>query len=195
MADSHGEADTIRQAIDLFAREGCYRWIHLGDICDTDQPATVRACLAFLDTPQAEAVCGNNDNTLRLNQGDRLAPALQSKLAALPLTLEIDNVILAHSLPFAAHLGVSCTRGIMDRDRALAFFRQHPGCHLMRGHAHRPERIRRVGDRIRYDVPVPGQVLRLEGRRPSILTCGALTDGWVMIWDRPGAKVQYLRLA
>lgn len=194
MADSHGEAGLIRRAIKMLARRQCRGWIHLGDICDADRPETARACMDLLATPQARILCGNNENGLRLNQGERLAADLRSRLALLPLTLKIDNVILAHSRPFADRLGASCTLGTMDRDAARTFFRRYPGCHLIRGHGHQPESIQWGGSRRHDAPPASGGVYRLEAGRPRILTCGALIEGWLMIWDRVAAEVQYLRL-
>ena len=194
MADSHGEVDAIGRAIDLFQAQACVRWIHLGDICDTARPDTARACLDLLATPRASVLCGNNENALRLNIRGRPDDGLRARLAALPLTLTIANVMLAHALPYADRLGASCTLGAMDPHRARAFFDRYPGCHLIRGHDHQPECIQWVNARLVSELPVPGQTYRLEARRPSILTTGALTAGWVLVWDRSTASVQYLHL-
>ena len=195
MADSHGEAGRIQQAIDLFTRQGCTRWIHLGDMVDSALPGTARPCLDLLLPPQAIALCGNNENTLRLNLRGRPDDGLGARLAALPVTLTIASVILAHSLPFVDQLGTSCTRIDMDGRRAQTFFNLYPGCHLMRGHGHQPESIRREDARLVMESPAPGQTYKLEARCPRILTCGALALGWVMIWDRRAEEIQYLRMA
>ena len=195
MADSHGEVGAIRRAIDLFAKQGCAHWIHLGDICDTTRPGTARACLDLLTSPRASVLCGNNENTLRLNLKGRPDDGLGARLAALPLTLTIANVIMAHALPYTDRLGAGCTLGAMDPGRARTFFDRYPGCHLMRGHDHQPECIQWVNARLVRETPASGQTYPLEARRPRILTIGALTAGWVMVWDRSRASVQYLRLA
>ncbi len=194
MADSHGETAAIRRAISLFTHRHCSRWIHLGDICDADRPDTARACLDLLAGPRAQALCGNNENSLRLNQGRRLDPDLHARLSMLPLILRVGNVILAHSRPFAERLGRSCTLGCMDPGQARAFLDRYPGRHLIRGHGHRPESSLWMDDHWHCDRPVAGQCLRLDARHPRILTCGALTDGWVMIWDRSAATVQFLQM-
>jgi predicted phosphodiesterase len=194
MADSHGRLDPLRRAVDLFIRYGCNRWIHLGDLCDVDHPETAQACLDMVAGPQARVLCGNNETSLRLNQGERLASGLRLRLAALPFTLQIGNAVLAHSLPFPARLGARCALGTMDRDRAREFVHRYPGSHLFRGHSHRPAHLR-LRDGCGEDVPVvAGQTVRLDDRHPSILTCGALTDGWVLIWDRPSGSVRHLNL-
>lgn len=64
---------------------------------------------------------------------------------------------------------------------------------LFRGHRHKPERIDRMGKRIRFFSISAGHIIEPAERRPCIVTCGALTLGFVMIWypDPPGAIISH----
>ena len=48
MADSHGQVDTIRDALAVFASAGCGSIYHLGDACDSNLPETANTCMRLL---------------------------------------------------------------------------------------------------------------------------------------------------
>lgn len=184
MADSHGSEALLHRALTLFGARQCTRWIHLGDICDSTRPETACGCLRFLSAPQAAAVRGNNDHSLLQTGAARLSDGVRKALARLPLVHFEPDAVLAHSLPFTASLGMRCMLEDLDDEAARRFFQIFPDRHLFRGHGHQASRIWRVGDAIRREALVAGRRLSMAGLPPQILTCGALTQGLALIWDR-----------
>jgi predicted phosphodiesterase len=49
MADSHGQAAAIRNALAVFADAGCRLVYHLGDVCDSTRPETANACMRLFN--------------------------------------------------------------------------------------------------------------------------------------------------
>ena len=71
MADSHGQADTIRDALAVFAKAGCHPIYHLWDVCDSIHPETANACMRFLQGRQVKTIKGNNDQVIVTNHSGR----------------------------------------------------------------------------------------------------------------------------
>ena len=72
--------------------------------------------------------------------------------------------------------------GVMGKREADTFFRENSYGLLFRGHSHKPEMISAEEKEIRFSPLIPGQIVELSEHRPCIVTCGALTSGFVMIW-------------
>jgi predicted phosphodiesterase len=186
MADSHGDPGAIAAGAKFLKRRGCTALYHLGDICDSTQWKTADDCVAQVRDHGIVAVQGNNDHTLavdargRPDGGIRRATAIF--LENLPLCLEVDSAKLVHSRPFVRRLGLSAMIGVMGNREAEDFFRENPHGLLFRGHSHKPEMIFRRKKDIRFFSLTAGHTLQLAGYRPCIVTCGALTSGFVMLW-------------
>ncbi|MFZ5572778.1 MAG: metallophosphoesterase family protein [Thermodesulfobacteriota bacterium] len=187
MADSHGKVETIAGALALFRQWGCGKAVHLGDICDSFRPAESDACVRLLKAESVLSVKGNNDHALVVNRthvaGDSVSSETIDYLNNLPMQIREGRTVFAHSLPFEAVLGLSCmvrTPGAMESEW---FFREYPDGVLFRGHSHQPEMKWRRGGHIVTEPIAMGQRIGLEERRPCIVTCGALTRGWCMIFQ------------
>lgn len=195
MTDSHGRADLIEDAAARLQARGCALCVHLGDIVDTARPDTIRGCLSRVAALQIATVRGNNEHTLLFTQSAWIDPGVRAAIEGMPFCRRIGSARLVHSLPFEAGLGARCLLDDMDTDRLRRFFRSYPHTQLFRGHSHRPEIARFAAAVIeRQRLPV-GSPVALPSRRSAVITCGALADGFCLIWDRGRETVELLRLA
>ena len=187
MADSHGDPESIDKGAVFLKRQGCTTLVHLGDICDSNRFDTADACVDRVKAHGIAAVKGNNDHTLtadargRKNAGIR--PETLSFLEDLPLSLAVGGATFVHSRPFVKRLGLSAMIGTIGKRDAANFFKENPDGLLLRGHSHTPEVIYRIDNQVRFAPVTAGQTVELTGKRPCIVTCGALTSGVVMIWE------------
>ena len=195
MADSHGRADLIETAAAHLRSRGCTLCVHLGDIIDTARPDTLHACLKCVATRQVTAVRGNNEHTLLLNQSAWVDPFIREAIDGMPFCRRVGSAFLAHSLPFEADLGARCLLDDLDANRLWRFFRSYPGMQLFRGHSHQPEMVwPRQTSLCRAGMP-QGRPLPLPSGQSAVITCGALADGFCLIWDRRQETVELLCLA
>ena len=188
MADSHGQAAYLQDAIAFFDKQGCDHIYHLGDICDSAHPETADQCVQLLQQHQVLAVKGNNDHQVVVNHVDNppayISTATIEFLIELPLTREVDDMILAHSLPFIKQRGLSSMVSALGEKEAALFFRLHPHKILVRGHSHLPELVQGDKDSIVSTQLIPGEIQPITHIKPGIITCGAVDHGYVMLWDR-----------
>ena len=187
MADSHGDPETILAALDVFQGMDCRRIYHLGDVCDSTRPETVEACLEPLQKHGVITIKGNNDHTFVANHIGRkdspIAPGTLKYIQCLPLVIEYQDAIFTHSLPFADELGLSCMIGSISEPEAFRTFDAFPRHIIFRGHSHKPEILFLRGRSIESSIPAVGRKISLAGKRPCVVTCGALTRGLYMIWN------------
>jgi len=186
MADSHGQAAPIAAAIEYFGRRDCRRIFHLGDVCDSVHPETAEGCLRPLLAHGVTIVKGNNDHTLVANHADRhpvsVGASVLGTLQKLPLRVKHGKAVLAHSLPFEREFGLVNMVRSMGYVEARHFFDTHSQPILFRGHSHTPEIVWRANGRIRFEKITAGEAINLDGRMPCVITCGALTRGFCMLW-------------
>ncbi len=187
MADSHGQPQTIADALEFLGQRGCERIYHLGDICDSFLPETSGSCVGLLREADVSAVKGNNDHAIVINhEGQRETPVSDMALAYLrdlPAVVEYDGAVFTHSLPFVKQLGLSSMIGVMAEGWARRFFDQYPGGILFRGHGHTPKiRWLRNGELSLEEIDTD-RIIGLANRMPCVVTCGALTEGLCMVWD------------
>ena len=191
MADSHGKPETILAALAVLKDLNCRTIYHLGDVCDSIRPETAAACLRPLRAHHVIMIKGNNDHVIVANYLGRadapVSPQVLKCLQNMPLVETCHDAVLTHSLPFADQLGLSCMIGTMTEKAAQRCFREYPRHVIFRGHSHRPEILRPRGRRIESGSPAVGEKINLAGKLPCVVTCGALTRGWCMVWD-PAAK-------
>jgi predicted phosphodiesterase len=198
MADSHGQADRIAAAIQGLTAAGCRRLIHLGDITDTNQPETAAACTALLQAAGVTALRGNNDHTLAALAREAPRQILPERvldfLERLPYVhREGPAWWFAHSLPFEQDLGAACLVHPLDRAMLERFGLLAPSGVLFRGHSHQPERRELASGQLRCYSFTAGEIVDLTGSRPCAVTCGALSEGWSMIFDPEAGRVACLR--
>lgn len=199
MADSHGRPEVIAAGALYLSNNGCTSLFHLGDICDSTLWKTADACVTQVKKYGIKSVKGNNDNTLAANAGGRPDGGIRrdtlSFLADLPLMRSVAGAKLVHSRPFIKRLGLSAMIGALGRREAVAFFREDPYGLLFRGHSHQPEIISRSDGEICFSPLGAGPPVELAAYRPCIVTCGALTSGWAMIWEPGGDRLACCRFS
>ncbi len=191
MADSHGQAESIANALTLFEEYNCEAIYHLGDICDSAHPETADHCVSLLHQNNIFGIKGNNDHQVVVNHEDRqntpLASTTIEYLKQLPLTRELGYSIMAHSLPFVKERGLSSMIGVLGQSEVALFFQTYPHKILFRGHSHCPEILRQHKQSVKIGKILAGETIQLADIQPCIITCGALDQGFMMIWE-PGKQ-------
>ena len=200
MADSHGEPDKIVAALALLSEKGCDGLYHLGDICDSAHPGTAEACVRPLLESGVWAIRGNNDHQIEVNNRSRggnpghrddLIPRdVLEFIKELPLVRSCQHALFTHSLPFARELGLSSMVGTMGKVELNWFFNTHPRGLLFRGHSHDPELLFKQDHRIITRALQPGRTYNMTNRLPAVVTCGALTGRFCMIWMPEKATIE-----
>ena len=187
MADSHGNPEIIRTALDAIKGMNCRRIYHLGDVCDSNRPETAEACLEPLQAQLVITIKGNNDHAIVANHIGRRDATLSSDILKyiqnLPLMQSYKHAVFTHSLPFADTMGLACMIGTMSEKEALRSFMAFPHHVIFRGHSHMPEIMRRRRRRVESHTPAVGVKIKLAEKMPCVVTCGALTRGLYMIWN------------
>ena len=186
MADSHGQAHKIVGALEFMHHRGCDSLYHLGDICDSGHPETVEACVRPLQQCGVLAIKGNNDHQIDVNHRDQRNPQIPHDIIEfirqLPLVRNFPSAVLTHSLPFAQELGLSSMIGVMGEVELNRFFSTDPQGILFRGHSHDPEIVYIHGHQVISRTLQPGRQYKIKDRLPCVVTCGALTGRFCMIW-------------
>ena len=187
MADSHGQLENIANALALFEDHDCDAIYHLGDICDSAHPETADHCVSLLRQNNIFGIKGNNDHQVVVNhegrQNTHPASTTIEYLKQLPLTRELGDTLMAHSLPFVKERGLSSMIGVLGQSEAALFFRTCPHKILFRGHSHCPEILRQQKQTVETSRILPDKTIQLADIKPCIITCGALDQGFMMIWD------------
>ena len=187
MADSHGQPDTIRDALAVFAARDCVSIYHLGDICDSTRPETAEACLRLLLERRVLSIRGNNDQAILTNhtgrEGSPVSPQSLRALNNLELVRYYREAILIHSLPFVQELGLSSMIGAMGPMEIRRFCDQFPGKILFRGHSHNPEIAWLNRQQVKIRPLAVSSKLNLSTKIPCVVTCGALTRGLCLLWN------------
>jgi predicted phosphodiesterase len=198
VADSHGQAEPLANGLAFLRKKGCGTLYHLGDICDSLHPETADTCVGLLLEFGVTCVKGNNDHAVVVSHEGRKSASVHADtvdyLRGLPLVIEQQSSLLAHSLPFERELGLACMVGAMNRRYALQYFRQFNDRILFRGHSHTPEVIQQ--DRHGGLVPeaiFPGQTIEIKKRTAGIVTCGALDHGLCLLWSPEDGRITSLK--
>lgn len=198
MADSHGDADSIYAARRLFREQGCCRIYHLGDICDSLRPETADACIQALLSEMIVAIRGNNDHSLLMNQKGRTDSCISEQsrlfLENLPLKASFGSADMVHSLPLTEELGFASLIGSMGSADGSRLFRTLKQPVLFRGHSHSPEVAWRQNGQTVTRKMQPAERLDLGALMPCIVTCGALADGYCLIWEPSQRTITCLTL-
>ena len=130
---------------------------------------------------------GNNDQTIVANHSGRERSPVSAEvleyLKDLPLVIHYQKAIFAHSLPFVREMGLSSMIGDMGCREIHRSFREFPDHVIFRGHSHSPEIAWLQGQQIASQALAAGEKLNLAEKFPCVVTCGALTRGFVMVWD------------
>jgi predicted phosphodiesterase len=197
MADSHGQTATLVSALKLLEDNDCRRIYHLGDVCDSAHPESVAACLPPLKAHGVITIKGNNEQAIVANLGGRDTPALPRAvlkwLQNLALVESYRNALFTHSMPFVRELGLACMIGDMGASDTYRFFSEFPQQILFRGHSHAPLMAWAAGREIKSQSLRVGSKFDLTGKIPCVVTCGALTRGYCMLWNPAENTIESLR--
>jgi predicted phosphodiesterase len=187
VVDSHGPAQIITRALVFLKEQGCEAVYHLGDICDSAHPETADHCVSLLSQNNIFGIKGNNDHQVVVNhegrQSTHPASTTIDYLKNLPLVIELGNTVMAHSLPFVKERGLSSMVGVLGHNEARLFFRTYPHTVLFRGHGHYPEILRQQKHTLVTTKILPGKTVQVADKKPCIVTCGALDQGFLMTWS------------
>ncbi len=187
MADSHGQPENIANALAFFKERDCEAVYHLGDICDSSHPETADQCVYLLRENKVLGIKGNNDHQVVVNhegrQNTNPASATIQYLKTLPMVIERGNIVMAHSLPFVKERGLSSMVGVLGHNEARLFFQTYPHKVLLRGHSHYPEILWQPNHTLLTSKILPGNTIQVADTKPCIITCGALDQGFLMIWE------------
>jgi len=133
-----------------------------------------------------KAIKGNNDHTIVVNNLNEYGRHIKQKtlnfLQSLPFILEYKTYAFTHSLPFISELGLSSMIGPMNREKVEYFFNTTNYNILFRGHAHTPGIYVLKDLKIKKIKLEPGSDYNLLESCRYVVTCGALTDGFCLIW-------------
>lgn len=199
MADSHGESQILTRAVLFFREHGCKVIYHLGDICDSTHPETADHCVSLLRQNNVFGIKGNNDHQIVVNHEGRqhahLASTTIEYLKNLPMAVEFENAVMAHSLPFIEERGLSSMVGVLGHSEAGLFFHTYPHKVLFRGHSHCPEILRQRKHTFVTREISPDKTIRLADTMPCVVTCGALDQGFLMIWEPDRRTITCHKLA
>ena len=187
ISDSHGRHQSIIEAAEVLENLHCDHIVHLGDICDTLYPETCDLCVEAMQVYDIQAVKGNNDHMLQLNQTGNQESLISAKSMAylddLAPVIEMEQAVFAHSLPFYEDMGIACITRNLGKAEITRFFSMPGRKILFRGHGHSPELIwEKDGLFYREDFSTTRKI-DLNPHLPCIVTCGALTRGLCMTWE------------
>ncbi|MBI9074315.1 MAG: metallophosphoesterase family protein [Desulfatibacillum sp.] len=198
MADSHGQPEPIRRALEKLLSLGCQHIYHLGDICDSMIPQTADECVDLLIEAGVRGVKGNNDHAVVANQWGMNTGLVRDDtlqyLKDLPKSLEWHGADFAHSMPFTKEMGLSAMVGPMSEVQIFKYFSQKSRGLFFRGHSHDPALASLVRGSLTIQSLEPGRLLLLEERLPCVITCGALTRGYITLWDPGACTIQCLSI-
>ena len=195
MADTHGDAGLIAAGAECLRGRGCGRLFHLGDICDSAHPEGAAACLQQVAHQRIAPIRGNNEHTLLLDRSPTVAPEILAAIEAMPLSRRIASALLVHSLPCTRASGARCMIEALTAGHIRSFFRHYPDQVLFRGHGHHPEIVRPRPGAWSREPMAPGRIYRVGPGKPAVITCGALIEGLVLIWDQRQRTVTSTGLA
>jgi predicted phosphodiesterase len=184
ISDVHANAYALRTALDRLTRAGVDAWLCAGDIIGYGpQP---NECVELIAEREASCVAGNHEllalGRLDLRTAGRLArettpwtrsvlrPDTVAYLAALPTTLRLPEVVLAHGCPRDA---VTYVREPDQARRELDELRRtDPSARvLVLGHTHRPWLF---ADAVGTVPAAPGRPVELPPTGPLLLNPGSV---------------------
>jgi len=189
ISDSHGHVAQLSQSIDFLIEKNCNPIIHLGDICDSVHFHTADECISIIQNNNVIAIRGNNDHTISINQNAGIKKSTIDFIQSLPLLIQSQKCVFAHSLPFVDTLGLSCMiQSLNSHFLKLCFNSLDENAILFRGHSHQPEIVVQSDmgyKHIKLNLPVEK---KLDCFLPCIVSCGTVMKGHCMMYD-PGDHI------
>lgn len=178
IADSHGKNGLLREAICMLRERGAHYLVHLGDICDSLAPDSLREAVALLQKHAVHAVKGNNEHTIIAENYEedltRVSPELMVYLRGLPASILRDDYCFTHSAPFA--WPAASRRPISEYLPRILKDGRLPYRILFRGHSHRPSVMELDGVHVKKIPAKAGTILKLNTSRQYVITVGAVEE-------------------
>lgn len=183
LTDSHGLVAQLSQAINYLKEKKCKLIIHLGDICDSAHIHTADECISIIQKHDIIAIRGNNDHALSMSGNPKINRLTLEYIQSLPLVIQSENLIFAHSLPFFNVLGLSCMiQSLNKRSLKLCFNSLAENAILFRGHSHQPEIVVQTHNGFEHmEMHLPAEI-DLNCLRPCIVTCGTVMNRQCMVY-------------
>jgi predicted phosphodiesterase len=190
MADSHGNLEATKKAIDVLMNRGCARVIHLGDFCDTNRRDSMEAIFQLFQERKVVAVKGNNDYLIELSllSGAGLEfsnpKGMYEFLKEVPMKVVMDDICFAHSFPFDYLRAFYDPIDVGSTERASILFGQMPYRILFCGHSHAPIYFSMSHSEgvLRKEIP-SGKKLLLQSSSRYIFVIGSADAGDCAVFD------------
>lgn len=195
LADIHEAVDPLGRALERVRRKSVDRMVLLGDICNTGEhlPQTIR----LLQAAGAAGVWGNHDAGLCVDSEapirDRYDPAVVEFMARLRPSLELEECLFTHGLPFWD-----------PTDPFIYYLGDEPESPTGRAtcFAASPHRVMFIGHFHRWLVATPRGRLSWHGEDPIALpyneryfvVVAAVCDGYCAVFDTDTRLLTPLRL-
>jgi predicted phosphodiesterase len=190
LADTHSNNALLKKAVQKLKSLGAVNIVHLGDICDSLNPAALDEAVQILEDNNVSAVMGNNDYIVF---ADNLTGGLKEEtvnyIKGLPYTIKSGGITFTHSSPF--EWPAATRRPISDFIHSLHPEKQRL---IFRGHSHTPSVVE-VIDRAPHKIKLPATgTVALDRDRRYIITVGAVEKNLIATFDPANLEVCFLRL-
>ncbi len=190
IADSHGNADILLQAIDALAENNICNLVHLGDFFDSVYNENLMDVMRVLQRHRILAVKGNNDYQVEkmLDNGapGKSAGMRDSCLAFLketPLLYKIGKACFSHSVPYDSIRSFYDPIDTGSTERAAEIFENTNSQVFFCGHSHRPILFRnKSGETTREEI-VPGRRIGIKPGERYIFIVGSAENGECGIYE------------
>ncbi|MGB5217018.1 MAG: metallophosphoesterase family protein [Smithella sp.] len=197
IADSHGNFDATKKAIDVLMNHGCERVIHLGDFCDTNRRDSMEKIFRLFQERKVVAVKGNNDYLIELSllngAGEEFSnpKGMYEFLKEVPMKVVMDDICFAHSFPFDYLRAFYEPIDVGSTERASLLFGQMPYRILFCGHSHTPIyfSLSHSEGVLRKVVPA-GEKFLLEPTSRYIFVVGSADEGECAVFDEEASTYE-----
>jgi len=190
IADSHSRNDHTRKAIDTLRAKGAECIVHLGDICDSLKPASLKEVLGLIAGQNVMGVLGNNEYSLLTDGYSGMLDAdSRAYLKQLPFTITIQDWCFTHSVPFP---WPAATRRPLAE--FLPFMHTLPYRIVFRGHSHTPAVVEISPGGSREITPPTQDEIVLDPQKAYVVTVGALENGAYTFFDTAAYAIRFLTI-
>jgi predicted phosphodiesterase len=190
LSDSHGNFPATEKAINILIDQGCERFIHLGDFCDTNRRDRLEDIVRLFQERGVIAVKGNNDYLIELalcgstDERNFDQGWMYEFLKRVPMKVVMEDICFAHSFPFDYLRAFYEPIDVGSTERASLLFQQMPYRILFCGHSHTPVYFcLSYQDSIFRKMTPPGEKFLLEPTSRYIFVVGSADEGECAVFD------------
>lgn len=192
LADSHGNIDSIKQAINRLREFSFHGLIHLGDIYDSIKNDNLYEIYKIISQNNFLTVKGNNDYQIEklLNNGHSFDLPLAEKnkilsfLSCMPMRRVADGICFTHSLPFKSIRSFYEPVDTGTTQRAEQLFEQTFYKVIFCGHSHSSVLFRWRAGTVTRELITPNEVILFNSSERYIVIVGASDNGECGIFDK-----------